>query len=141
MRLSLSMACCWRAAVDLYFEVALESGNLRYFDPEFTSPPAPFRITNRSAPAGHSIPFHKRYRGGGVPRISVHFLNDRPRSVEKLNAKLHRQRPRRRSTSASKSGSAISGGGGSRAIIIRLAVSSPTAWPVRLATTSATRRH
>ena len=37
-------------------------------------------------------PFHpldKRYRGGGVPRVGVHFLNDRPRSVEELDAELH----------------------------------------------------
>ena len=37
-------------------------------------------------------PFHpldKRYRGGGVPRVGVHFLNDRPRSIEKLDAEPH----------------------------------------------------
>src|SRR5271168_1131565 len=37
-------------------------------------------------------PFHpldKRYRAGRVPRVGVHFLNDRPRSVEELNAELH----------------------------------------------------
>jgi hypothetical protein len=26
---------------------------------------------------------------GGVPRISVHFLNDRPRSVEELDTETH----------------------------------------------------
>src|SRR5277367_3593536 len=34
-------------------------------------------------------PFDKRYRGGGVPRVGVHFLNDRPRSVEELDTELH----------------------------------------------------
>jgi hypothetical protein len=78
-------------------------------------------------------PFHpldKRYRSGGVPRVGVHFLNDRPQSVEELDAKLHGQRPRRRSTSAAKSGSSTlsdGDGGGSRAISIRVAVSRPTA--------------
>jgi hypothetical protein len=46
-------------------------------------------------------PFHpldKRYRGVGVPRVSVHFSNDRPRSVEELDAKLHRQRRERASS-------------------------------------------
>src|SRR5580704_14942124 len=35
-------------------------------------------------------PFHpldKRYRGGGVPRVGVHFSNDRPRSVEELHCR------------------------------------------------------
>ena len=79
----------------------------------------------RTAPRRPFHPLDKRYRAGGVPRVGVHFLNDRPRSVEELDAELHRQRPRRRSTSASESGSVISGGGGgSRAISIRVAVSS-----------------
>jgi hypothetical protein len=53
-------------------------------------------------------PLDKCYRGGGFPRVGVHFSNDRPRSVEELDAELHRQRPRRRSTSASESRSVLS---------------------------------
>src|SRR5271167_1041964 len=48
-------------------------------------------VQNDHAPR-RGRPFHpldKRYRGGGVPRVGVHFLNDRPRSVEELDAELH----------------------------------------------------
>jgi len=38
-------------------------------------------------------PFDKRYRAGGVPRVGVHFLNDRPRSVEELDAEPHPSTP------------------------------------------------
>src|SRR5277367_2203335 len=34
-------------------------------------------------------PFDKRYRAGSVPRVGVHFLNDRPRSVEELDTELY----------------------------------------------------
>ena len=37
-------------------------------------------------------PFHpldKLYRAVGVPRVGVHFSNDRPRSVEGLDAETH----------------------------------------------------
>ena len=78
---------------------------------------------------------NKRYRAG-FRTSGVHLSNDRPRSVEELDAELHRQRPRRRSISAATPGSALSdgdGGGGSRVISIWVAVSRPTAWPTRSA--------
>jgi hypothetical protein len=50
-------------------------------------------MTIRTAPAGQIEPGEKLDRAGGVPRVGVHFPNDRPRSVEELDAELHRQRP------------------------------------------------
>src|SRR5271170_1655489 len=43
--------------------------------------------TDRARPPFH--PLDKRYRGGGVPRVGMHFSNDRPRSVEELDTELH----------------------------------------------------
>jgi len=38
-------------------------------------------------------PLDKCYRGGGVPCVGVHFLNDRPRSIEELDAEPHPSTP------------------------------------------------